>query len=169
LVVILCVALTPYASGAEERHPISYKNDAANSSYPQQFAIDVGDVPGHQVRVFETRTSYTASPPVFDGVKAVEHRGHGTSDYTNGTGSFLAYYTYVLEDGNKVFGRVTGTVHTTVQPDGSKQTHSMAVVTLTGGTGRFHAIRGIFRQTGRLDPSVGRVGTEVTGEYWFNE
>ena len=41
--------------------------EQANARYTQQHTIDVGDVPGHQVRVFEVRRTYPSNPPVING------------------------------------------------------------------------------------------------------
>ena len=38
---------------AEEKCKISGSTPAATTSYTQQHMIDVGDVPGHQVRIFD--------------------------------------------------------------------------------------------------------------------
>jgi len=39
------------------------------SKYTQTHIIDVGDVPNHQLRLFELHTVYTGEAPDFDGVK----------------------------------------------------------------------------------------------------
>jgi hypothetical protein len=55
----------------------------------QQHAIDVGDVPGHQVRVYEVHSTYPSDAPVYNGVKVKESWNRSLSDYTDGSGRFL--------------------------------------------------------------------------------
>ena len=47
-------------ASAEEKCKVSRVVPAANSTYTQQHVLDVGDVPGHQVRVFELHRTYPA-------------------------------------------------------------------------------------------------------------
>lgn len=51
-------------------------------------AIDVGDMPGHQLRLAEAQATYGGEAPVLDGVKVREIRGVLVSDYVGGTGKF---------------------------------------------------------------------------------
>ena len=44
---------------------------AGETKYGEQLGLDVGDVPGHQIRVARLQTTYTDNAPVVDGVKAV--------------------------------------------------------------------------------------------------
>ena len=55
---------------AQER--VSFKVSAENTKYTQEYTIEVGDVAGHQVRVFEIKRVYPANPPVIGGMKIVE-------------------------------------------------------------------------------------------------
>jgi hypothetical protein len=50
-------------AAAQEKQRISYKVSAANTKYTQQLFIDVGDAPGHQVRVFELHRTYPVNRP----------------------------------------------------------------------------------------------------------
>ena len=49
--------------------------------YVQQHVIEVGDTPGHEVRVYELRRSFPGNAPVINGVKVKEMIGSGMSDY----------------------------------------------------------------------------------------
>ena len=71
LMWVLLIGLAPSA-WAQEKQKISFKMPAENSKYTQQQMIDVGDVPGHLIRIADLRRTFPANPPVFDGVKAVE-------------------------------------------------------------------------------------------------
>src|SRR5437867_2478115 len=76
---------------AQEKKRFSESNAAANTKYTLQHAIDVGDVAGHQVRIYELHYTWPSNPPVYEGIRGVEgwargrqwafrrllHRGHG--------------------------------------------------------------------------------------------
>jgi len=55
---------------AQER--LVFKVSAENTKYIQQHTIDVGDVPGHQVRIFEIHRTYPSNAPVISGTKIIE-------------------------------------------------------------------------------------------------
>jgi len=65
--ISLGLALTPICFStlsAQERCKVSEEATAAKSSFTQQHVLDVGDVSGHQIRVFELhRTASTSSAP----------------------------------------------------------------------------------------------------------
>jgi hypothetical protein len=42
---------------------MSWEVPAADTKYPQQLALDVGDIPGHQVRVYELHRVYPNDKP----------------------------------------------------------------------------------------------------------
>jgi hypothetical protein len=88
---------------AQEKQRVSMKTPAENTKYTQQLFIDVGDAPGHQVRVYEIHRTYPSNPPVFNGVKLVESWSRGTSDYNDSNGLTTGYDVYVLENGDKFF------------------------------------------------------------------
>src|SRR5215831_15048361 len=82
----LAVALAATEGAAQEMQRVSYKTPAANSKYTVQHVLDVSDVPGHQVRLFELRRSFPSNAPTINGVKMKESISRGLSDYidTNG-------------------------------------------------------------------------------------
>ena len=55
---------------AQER--LVFSVGAENTKYIQQHTIDVGDVAGHQVRLFEIKRVYPADAPVIGGLKIIE-------------------------------------------------------------------------------------------------
>lgn len=176
--ITLLVALTvaagltvigPAGAGAQERHKISWKTLAANTKYTQQHVVDVGDMPGHQVRLFELRRTFPTNPPMFDGVKLVESWARGTSDYTDINGRVSGYTIYVLENGHKILSQFEGVSQGTVNPDGSKRNVATTVSRLTGGTGKFMNIRGTLRATSIFDPKAGLNEQQVEGEYWMEK
>jgi hypothetical protein len=53
--------LTPIS--AQEKCKVSEGVEAANSTYTQQHVLDVGDVPGHQIRIYEVHRTYPNDKP----------------------------------------------------------------------------------------------------------
>ena len=81
------------------------------------------------------------------------------------TDPFTTYSIFILEDGNKIFTRGTGTTQS--EANGARK--FSYVDNFTGGTGRFKSIRGQLR--GSEEPAAGpKVLTESdAGEYWIEE
>jgi len=154
---------------AQEKHKISYKLLPEITKYTQQHVIDVGDVPGHQVRIYEIHRTYPRDLVTFAGVRAVEEWLRGYSDYIDTNGRSWAYGIYTLENGDKVFSRLDGTSHTVVDPDGSKKSTHTGTWVLTGGTGKFRGIRGMLRATIIFDTKAGLNEGQVEGEYWIED
>ena len=152
---------------AQERHKFTTQAAAAQSKYVQQHTIDVGDVPGHQVRIYEIQR--TGSEIEFSGVKARESWSRGYSDYTNSTGNTSGYGVWILADGNKVFNRYSGISQTVIGADGAKKGTYHGVTQITGGTGKFANIRGFVRDVTKFDIQAGYNELSGEGEYWFEE
>ncbi len=161
--------LSPTEGWGQEKHMVSYRVPAANAKYTKQLAINVGDVPGHEVRVFELERTFPTDPPMFDGVKAVESWTRATTDFTGGNGRVAGYTVWVLANGDTIFSQLDGTIQTMPNPDGSRRNVSTQVIRLTGGTGRFAKIRGIVRATSIFDPKAGRNEYQGEGEYWMEK
>jgi hypothetical protein len=172
IVLIALTGLIAFGSTAgwgQEKHKISFKSLAANTKYTQQHAIDVGDMPGHQVRVYELHRTFPTNPPMFEGVKVVESWTRGLTDYVDLNGRVSGYTVWVLENGDKIFSQLDGTSQTTVNPDGSKRSVASTVLRLTGGTGKFLKIQGLLRQTSIFDPVAGLNEQQGEGEYWMEK
>jgi hypothetical protein len=164
----LSLAIIPLAS-AQQRQQLTYTTPPGAGKYEEQHAIDVGDVPGHQVRVFSQHVVFPQeAPPVFDGVKAKEAWQRAMSDYTNLSGHANGYLVYAMENGDKVFARWEGITQTTINPDGSKVSQVLGVTTLTGGTGKFKGIRGTLRTSAQTNFKE-VTGNPTVGEYWFEQ
>jgi hypothetical protein len=162
--------LAPMSVSAQEKCKVSEGPTAANSTYTQQHVIDVGDLPGHQVRVYELHRTYDANDkPNCEGLKRTEMWVRGYSDYIdrNGRGSGYAVTTY--ENGDKMFTEFTGTAQTTVGPDGAKQSTFTAVGTFTGGTGKYKSIRGFWHDSTKFDPDKNVNLPRTEGEYWLEK
>ena len=154
---------------AQEKIKYSFGGKAASTKYVQQHALDVGDAPGHQLRIAELVATYGADAPEYGGVKAVEARTRLSSDYTDGSGRMQIYVVLLMANGDRIYQRSEGLTHSSSAADGSRKTAFSTVTTLTGGTGKFATIRGVLRTTGFTDFKVGTSGASTEGEYWFEK
>jgi hypothetical protein len=167
--VLVALSLASLDAHAQEKIKYSFGGKAASTKYVQQHSIDVGDVPGHQLRLAELVATYAADAPEYGGVKAVEGRTRLTSDYTDNSGRMLIYVVLHMANGDRIYQRAEGLTHTSVAADGSRKTAYSTVTTITGGTGKFATIRGLLRTTGFTDFKVGTSGASTEGEYWFEK
>jgi len=154
---------------AQEKKRFSESNAAANTKYTQQHAIDVGDVAGHQIRIYELHYTWPSNPPVYEGIRAVEGWSRGESDYTNGNGRTVGYYIDVMENGDRIFSRYEGTSQAVQSADGAAKRTYHGVRTIVGGTGKFKGIRGTVRNTVIFDPKAGLNEGQGEGEYWIEK
>ena len=157
----LALVFPTLSAVAQQKQQVSYKAAAENSKFTQQQFLDVGDMPGHQVRSFEIYRTFPTDAPMINGVKLKETWTRGISDYTDNTGANTNYTMYVLENGDKFFTRST-----TLAQDagGGKLTNSSAGIIL-GGTGKLVGIQGIVKASGSANPKAGIVEGQTTIEY----
>lgn len=157
-------------SWAQQKYTIT-EGPKSKSQYVKEHIIDVGDRPGHQLRVYEIRIEYPAKDLDFAGVKVKESHVRGMSDYTNWSGPFTTYIVYTLEDGSQIFSRTTGTSQTTMNPDGSRGAVKYSFVeNFVGGTKRFKGIRGQQNGSGARAAGANSLSQQqATGEYWIEE
>lgn len=158
-------ALAPALALAQEKVRISFKSPAETTKYVQQHAIDVGDVPGHQVRLFEIVRTFPTNPPVIAGLKIVESRSRTFSDYTNNSGPATGYVAYTMENGDKFFVR-TALVSLSTGGDKLATTNTGAIY---GGTGKLLGIRGTYRATNVAEPKAGVNESQNEFEYWIEK
>ena len=155
IVAVLCVAVPANGALAQDMYQTSFNTTAANTKYTKQLVIDVEDVPGHQIRLFEIRRTFPNDPPVINGVKLAETWTRGMSDFIDTTGPSTSYIVFVLENGDKFFVRASATSESTVKPDGSSSYTVTLEGTLTGGTGTLTGIAGVVRTSNVFDPKTG--------------
>jgi len=159
-VAILVLSL-PVA--AQQKFKYSF-GASAQTKYTEQHIMEVGDVPGHQIRVATLSTKYGSEAPTYDGVKATESTGWLNSDYIAGNGRFIQYVAMQMENGDKIYSFVEGHLQTSA----GKASFS-TVTTLRGGTGKFAGIRGVIRGSGVTDFKTGPSTNPSEGEYWFEK
>ena len=157
---------------AQEKHALVISAENVKSRYVKQLSIDVDDVAGHQVRVFEFQRVFPVdAQPVVDGEKIVEQWGRGFSNYANGVGPAWNYTTYITDKGNKIFAQGIGTSDTKVRDNSSRYGTYHGTSQMVGGTGRFSKIRGTLVDVSEFDTDSSNGFTRGTGrgEYWFEE
>jgi hypothetical protein len=140
--------------------------------YKQSHEIEVGDVAGHKIRVFETSADYASlgdAAPVYAGVRVKESRGYQTSDYVSGNGAASGYSVYFMENGDRIFAKVSLILQTKPGADGKPASQYMQTVLITGGTGKFKGIRGLQRSSASTDLKTGVSGVVTEGDYYFVE
>jgi hypothetical protein len=139
------------------------------SRYVQQHLIDVGDVPGHQIRIQEAHRINPPNGHAIDGVKITESWVRGYSDYVNGVGPAWGYSVWMMEDGNRIFLEYTGTSESQTTASGSRRGTYHGTTRITGGTGRFTKIRGQLADIAEFDtdPNKGYNRVSSKGEYWL--
>jgi hypothetical protein len=158
----LAVALPANDVFAQQR--LVFKVAAENTTYVQQHTIDVGDVSGHQVRLFEIRRTYPSNAPMINGMKIVESWTRGISDYTNNNGKGTIFGVYVLENGDKFFTR--GSLVAVQSPE-ETNLKATTVGPITDGTGKLARINGMVRTSTLANPKEGVNETQVEIEYWL--
>jgi hypothetical protein len=157
----LAVALPATDAVAQEKQHVSFKSTAENAKYTQQQFIDVGDVPGHQVRSYEIYRTFPTNAPVIGGMKLKEQWTRAVSDYTDNNGTANLYSVYVLENGDKFFTHTTLIAHNA----GAGKLTNVSVGNITGGTGKFAGIQGTIRSSGSASPKAGFTETQTDIEY----
>jgi hypothetical protein len=158
----LAVPLPTNSVVAQEQ--LIFRVSAENTKYTQQHTIDVGDVAGHQVRLFEIKRIYPTNAPVIGGMKIVESWTRGISDYTNNSGEARSYSIYVLENGDKFFTR--GSLVAIQGPEVRNLTATTAGP-ITGGTGKLARINGMARMITLANPQTGMNETQIEIDYWL--
>jgi hypothetical protein len=168
----ILAALCPGVVSAQQKHPIAISSEGVKSRYVQQLALDVDDVPGHQVRVQESQRTFPVNnQPTIDGERIVEWWGRGYSNYVGGIGPAWGYVTITTDKGNKLFLEYHGTSESSATETGSKRGTYHGTSRFLGGTGRFSKIRGYLVDETKFDtdPKAGYNVGDSRGEYWFEQ
>lgn len=166
-VVAVLLGVSAFATSSEgwSQQKFPLKETDSEGGYVQEHPIDAGDIPGHQVRTYQLKFSYPKKDLVFLGVPVKESFVAGISDYINGNGPFTTYDVFILEDGNKIYARGTGTTQS--EANGARK--FSYVDNFTGGTGKFKGIRGQLRGSGERAAGSKVLTESDSGEYWIEE
>jgi len=170
VVLIALGALAPWQGAlAQQRQKVSFDVPAESTKYTQQHVIDVGDVPGHQVRVFELQRIYGKGAPSVDGLRLKESWVRGMTDYTDLSGAGTTYITYVAENGDRIYARGQLVAQGPLDGGGKAAHRNLSVHTITGGTGKFVGIRGVVHAETTANPPAGINTSKGEMEYWMEK
>jgi hypothetical protein len=161
----LVVAVPANDAAAQQKQVVTYKAPAENSKYTEQHAMDIGDVPGHQLRIYELYRTFPTNAPMINGLKLKETWTRATSDYVDGNGPNAGYSVFVLENGDKFFVRLS----TLTQSAGSGKLTSVTVGSIIGGTGKLTGIHGTLRTSTTADPKANFNDGQSEIEYWMEK
>jgi hypothetical protein len=167
--IILASVISLAPALAQEHCKVDDTILAKNTTYTEQHAMDVGDIPGHQVRIFELKRTYPDDKPNCEGLKRTESLGHLTTDYVNATGSLHGYTVATYENGDKMYFESSGIAQTITSADGTKAGSFVGVDRITGGTGKYLGARGLLRETVKFDASKNYNESHEEGEYWIEK
>jgi hypothetical protein len=156
----LVIALTGSNAFAQQKQHVSFKTAAENGKFTQQLIIDVGDAPEHIVRAFEIHFTHPNNPPVINGLKLVETWGRGITDYIDGNGNATVYIVIAMENGDRLFARVTGVTSKT-----SERLAATQVGFITGGTEKLAGMQGVVRIFADFDYKTGFAETQFDIDY----
>jgi hypothetical protein len=158
---------------AQEKQKLSWSARPENTKYPVQHQLEVPDVPGHVMRMFEIQRTFPEAPPTVEGLEVVEEVARGISDYIAGTGRAWGYSFWRLENGDLMFSEWQNTTQTVVNPDGSRRSTFLGTYSTTGGTGKLRGIKGLGRYSGLVEFTAAGMATRnelsAEGEYWFEK
>ena len=163
MTITIGMALIAPVAMAEQRQHIGYSTPATQTTYTQQHIVDIGDIPGHQARLFEIRRTYGNDAPVINGLKLKEQWTRGMSDYIDNNGPAIIYNVWVLENGEKFFVRT----FLVAQSTGDGKLTNMTSGVITGGTGSFARMRGIVSSHGPSEPMAGINANQTEIDYWM--
>jgi hypothetical protein len=153
---------------AQDKTRLSFNIPASATKYTAQHTIPVGDVPGHEVRIFAITRTLGADAPSVGGVKVKEISSVGYSDYTDLNGPGLSYNTWTMANGDKIYMRSSIVSHNLSWTDKSKKGAENRVAgPITGGTGKFANLRGTMRNASHFDPKTGSNDSRFDLEYWI--
>ena len=115
---LIAMVMLPGLGQAQQRYKVSFNSPAENNKYTQLYTIEVGDAPGHKLRMLELLRSYNENPPLIEGVALKEAWIRGFTDYTDSNGLGTSYVTYVMANGDKIFARGNFLAHRLSGTDG---------------------------------------------------
>ena len=169
LVYALIVTISAMFSvevSAQEKLKVSWRTTGENNKYTKRHVIEVADVPGHAVVIFEIHRTYPADTgAVYDGVKVKEELIQGTYDGVAGNGLVTGYSVLLLENGDNIYARWQQSSQTVPRSDGPSRASVNGTWLVTGGSGKFRGIQGVGRFSGWSEPG-GALEIKGDGEYW---
>jgi hypothetical protein len=150
LALLATVALLAIPASAFAECPtpacITFKVPTGSSKYVVSQNVEIGDVPGHIVRLF--RTDSVPSGAEIGGLKITQISTRGTGELYNNEGSGIGYMEFTAENGDKLFARNA----LVAQMVGGKPFVTW-VGRIIGGTGKLAGLHGTTKLTSNFDTS----------------
>ena len=119
--------------------PKKCSSSAIRITTSPQGKMELQDVEKHETSIYSYVDIMKSDCPEYDGCA---HVGYGFSDYVGGSGPHQGYYTNISKDGDKEFGKYSGTTVTKVKDDESVEITFTGSYEITGGTGIFAGRKG---------------------------
>jgi len=161
-VATACLGIA-FSASAQQKQRLSFVLPPGNSKYTQQHEIEVGDAPGHKLRLYELQRTFPKDGPVIEGTRLVELWIRGIADFIDMNGLATVHTVYVFENGDKFFVRSDLVAAT----DAGKST-TLTAGRITGGTGKFRSVQGIIRVASSPEPGSGLMRSAFDIDYWFD-
>ncbi|MGF6700705.1 hypothetical protein OKW38_005382 [Paraburkholderia sp. MM5496-R1] len=156
------------SSSAQRREKISCEVSGENSKYTLLHLLDVEDIPGHSLALYELHRTFPKGALMFAGVSVTEQWLRGTVDTVDGNGTVIGYGFYNLEGGDKILGKFDGISQSATGQSADVRTVIGSTV-LTGGTGKLRGICGILHFMTNTDVSQNLNESKCEGEYWMQK
>ena len=119
--------------------------------YVQQKVIDVPDIKGHVVRIFEVEQKMK-NTKLCNGDGLVLRRQYSMTDYIGHDGSLSGYYVYSTEKGDQLFLKVTANSQKKVGEDLSDYQSTGRII---GGAGALAAVEGDYQALAKFNRDKG--------------
>jgi hypothetical protein len=162
LVTTALVCLSAPALAQHKQH-VSFRVPDQNIKYIVSQNVDIGDVPNHIVRLFNSQGVLNEAVSV-NGVELGEVSVRGVCEMTNGVGgSNLSYLVFVGKNGDKLFSN-----NRVIIQGGGEKLSAIWVGQIEGGTGKFIGLQGTTHAAfSAFDPRPGGSpgGMQIDVEY----
>jgi len=132
VIAILFIAALLLVPATQARAKSEKVEGRAITQITKIHVINVGDVDGHVIGVFERRGLG------FINGEVPTYLNRGMFNYTKGKGTAEGYVTYTYEDGSTTVAKWEGTV----APTKDKRSAGKGTYSYIGGSGRFEGIKG---------------------------
>lgn len=164
LLLVISLMSAAVVAHAASVHAVSYDPAAVQTRVMHDYRVALQDAPAHLLRLYELRQTFTGRAPAFAGVRATDMLQQGIADTVDENGTESGYVTFLLEDGNRIYGRYAGTRKSHRWPDGSRHFDVEGDIELIGGDGAFAGARGTIHVRLILDPGAESNHGEARGE-----
>jgi len=165
------ILFAPLASGAQEKFKSSWSARPENTKVTFQHVLEIPDVPGHTIRLYEYHRTWPDNPPIMAGLKVVEEVTRGFADAIVGSGLSRGYAFWRFENSDMMFVEFQAINQTVVNTDKGRKISFMGTSVVPGGTGKFQNVKGTARFSGSTefdaDGKVLKTGYSAELEYWF--